>query len=182
VQPADPQDTVELWTIDQHRIGLKPILRRLWSPRGQRPGALVQHRYQGGYREAFGHPGSGRTWWWFRPTVSSAALMLARAEVAHALGAGRGQQSRLVLDRAGWHVRPQVQGPAGIPLHFLPPDSPELQPADRLWPLTNEALANRHFHALDDLHTGQAPRCLQRQERPAVIAAYTPFHWWPQSA
>jgi hypothetical protein len=44
VRQAYPQDTVELWTTDHHRIGLKPILRRVWSPRGQRPGALVQHR------------------------------------------------------------------------------------------------------------------------------------------
>jgi transposase len=182
VRQAYPQDTVELWTTDQHRLGLKPILRRVWSPRGQRPGALVQHRYQWRYLDAVVPPGSGRTWWLLLPTVSSAAFMLALAEFAHALGAGRGKQSLLVLDRAGWHVSPQVQVPAGIHLHFLPPYSPELQPAERLWPLTNEALANRHSHDLDDLQTVQAHRCLQLQERPEVIEAYTHFHWWPQSA
>jgi transposase len=108
--------------------------------------------------------------------------MLALAAFAHALGAGRGKQILLVLDRAGWQVSSQVPVPAGIHLHVLPPYSPELQPAERRWPRTNEALANRHFHDLDDLQTVQAQRCLQLQGRPAVIAAYTPFHWWPQSA
>ena len=26
---------VSLWTMDEHRIGLKPILRRVWAPTGQ---------------------------------------------------------------------------------------------------------------------------------------------------
>jgi transposase len=44
LQQAHPQERKELWATDQHRIGPKPILRRVWSPRGQRPGAVVQHR------------------------------------------------------------------------------------------------------------------------------------------
>ena len=36
------------------------------------------------------------------------------------------------------------------------PHSPELQPAERLWPLTNEPLANRHFADLDAMETLQA--------------------------
>jgi len=36
-------------------------------------------------------------------------------------------------------------------LEFMPSHSPELQPAERLWPLTNEAVANQLFQTLDDL-------------------------------
>ena len=126
-------------------------------------------------------PGTGRAWWLLVPTVSSAAFVIARTEFAHALGAGRGKQLLLVLDSAGWHVSPQVQAPTGIHLHFLPPYSPELQPAERLRPLTHEALANRHVRDVEELQTGQAQRCLELQERPAMIAGYTLFHWWPQA-
>jgi hypothetical protein len=49
LQAADPEETGELWTVDQHRIGLKPILRRIWCRRGQRPEAVVHHRDQWGY-------------------------------------------------------------------------------------------------------------------------------------
>ena len=35
---------VEVWATDEHRIGLKPILRRVWAPKGQRPIALGHHR------------------------------------------------------------------------------------------------------------------------------------------
>ena len=88
----------------------------------------------------------------------------------------------LVCDGAGWHVSPQVQVAVGGHPHLLPPYSPELQPAERLWPLTNEPLANRHFQALEALQTVQAQRCLTLQATPEVIRAQTNFHWCPQTA
>jgi transposase len=71
------------------------------------------------------------------------------------MGAGQRKQILLVCDGASWHVSPQVQVPNGVHLHLLPPYSPELQPTERLWPLTNEALANRHFQDLETLQTVQ---------------------------
>jgi hypothetical protein len=177
VPQACPPDVMELWTTDQHRIGLRPILRRVWSARGQCSGAVVQHCYQWCYLYAFVHPNSGRTWWLLLPTVSVAAFTLALNEVAQAVGAGLGKQLLVVHDGAGWHVSAQVNVPAGVHLHFLLPYSPELQPAERLWPLTNEALAYRHFHGLDALQEAQAQRCLTLQTQPEVIRAHTSFHW-----
>jgi transposase len=182
LQRTYPRQQVELWATDQHRIGLKPILRRVWSPRGQRPEAVVQHRYQWCYLYVFVLPETGRTWWLSLPYVSIAAFTVALAEFAQAVGAGRGKQILLVLDGAGWHVSPQLRVPAGIHLYFLPPYSPELQPAERLWPLTNESLSNHHFQDLDELQTAQAHRCLQLQARPEVIEAHTSCHWWPRTA
>jgi len=48
-------------------------------------------------------------------------------------------------------IQVQVEVPEGIHLEFMPSHSPELQPAERLWPLTNEAVANQLFQTLDDL-------------------------------
>ncbi len=45
VQVADPGAAVQVWTTDEHRLGLTPILRRVWARRGQRVLALVHHRY-----------------------------------------------------------------------------------------------------------------------------------------
>jgi len=42
VATAFPQARVELWAMDEHRIGLKPILRKVWSLDNQRPVAPVQ--------------------------------------------------------------------------------------------------------------------------------------------
>ena len=36
--------------MDEHRIGLKPIIGRVWAERGKAPTVPVQHRYQWLYR------------------------------------------------------------------------------------------------------------------------------------
>jgi transposase len=69
--------------------------------------------------------------------------------------------------------------PEGLHLLFLPSHSPELQPAERLCPLSNEPLANRTFASLDELEQIQAERCRWLQAHPEVIRDRTSFHWWP---
>ena len=44
-----------------------------------------------------------------------------------------------VVNKVGWHTGGEVDLPEGIDLEFLPESSPVLMPAERLWPLTNEA-------------------------------------------
>src|SRR5690348_11260458 len=61
VATALPQATVESWAVDEHRSGLKPLLRRAWTPAGPRPHALVQHRFAWLWLVGFVHPASGRT-------------------------------------------------------------------------------------------------------------------------
>jgi hypothetical protein len=48
----------------------------------------------------------------------------------------------LVLDNSGSHIHRQVQWPAGRKPVRLPADSPELNPAERLFEAVREALAN----------------------------------------
>jgi transposase len=68
-------------------------------------------------------------------------------------------------------------------LLFLPPYSPELQPAEHLWPLTNTVLVNRHFATIEELEDAQAARCVALQQQPDLVQAVrstTGFHWWPK--
>ena len=62
---------------------------------------------------------------------------------------------------------------------FLPPHTPELQPAEHLWPLANEAVANKHFATLADLDAALSERCRTLAAMPEVIKAATGFGWWP---
>jgi transposase len=182
VAVAFPHATVEVWATDEHRIGLNPILTKVWAPRGQRPTAPVQHRYEWRYLVGFVHPASGRTVFHLASSVSIALFAAELAACAQQVGASARKQIVLVLDRAGWHASPRLQVPEHVHLLFLPPYTPELNPAEHLWPLTNTALANRHFATLDELEDAQAARCLALQEPPvrALIRSTTAFHWWPQ--
>jgi hypothetical protein len=165
--------------MDEHRIGLKPIVRRVWALKGTPVKAVVAPRYQWMYVYGFVHPQSGQTSWLLLPTVNVDAFSIALAAFAQEVGAGPDNPVVLVLDGAGWHRSDQLCVPQGLHLLFLPPYSPELQPCERLWPLTNEPLANRCFATLDELEDIQAQRCRWLQAQPTCVRSHTCFHWWP---
>ena len=166
--------------MDEHRIGLKPILHKVWCFDGQRPLAPVEHRYTWRSLVGFVHPASGRTLFHLATTVSIPLFETELAAFARQVGAGPRKKIVLVLDRAGWHTSIHLHVPEHVYLLFLPPYSPELQPAEHLWPLTNTSLVNRHFATIDDLEEAQAARCVALQAQPAVIRSTTCFAWWPQ--
>ena len=60
---------VEVWAFDEHRLGLKPLSRRVWARRGERPVALSHHKYRWLYVWGFVHPASGRVEWWLANRV-----------------------------------------------------------------------------------------------------------------
>lgn len=142
--------------------------------------APVQHRYAWRYLVGFVHPASGRTVFHLATTVNLPLFEVELAEFAREVGAGPTKEIVLVLDRAGWHASRKLRVPEHIHLLFLPPYSPELQPAEHLWPLTNTVLANRHFATIDDLEDAQAARCVTLQRQPDMIRSTTLFPWWPQ--
>ena len=186
VATAFPRATVELWAVDEHRIGLKPILRKVWTlptlpgQRPQRPSAPVEHRYDWRYLVGFVHPASGRTVWHLATTVNIELFSLELGAFAREVGASPTKQIVLVLDGAGWHDSPRVRVPEHVHLLLLPPHSPELQPAEHLWPLKDTVLVNRHFASIDELEDAQAARCVALQARPDLIRSTTRFSWWPQ--
>jgi transposase len=166
--------------MDEHRIGLKPILRRVWAPKGQRPIAPVQHRYEWRYLVGFVHPASGRTLFHLATSVSIPLFETELAAFARQAGASPKKKIVLVLDRVGWHTSLRLRVPDHVYLHFLPAYSPELQPAEHLWPLTNTALVYRHFASIEELEDAQAARCVVLQGQRDLVRSTTCFGWWPQ--
>ena len=177
---AAGQATVELWAMDEHRIGLKPLIRRVWAPIGQRPSAVVEHRFRWRSLVGFVHPASGRTVWHLASGVSIPLFEAELAAFARTVGASPRKQIVLVLDQAGWHTSERLRVPEHVHLLFLPPYAPALQPAEQLWPLTNEALVNAHVAGFDALEDAQLAHCAALQQRRTLIRSTTLFHWWPK--
>jgi DDE superfamily endonuclease len=98
-----PGATVEVWAMDEHRIGLKPITRGVWAPIGERPIALGHHRFEWLYVTGFVEPASGRTVWNVSNAVCKEMFGLILADFAKAVGAGARKRIVLQLDNAGWH-------------------------------------------------------------------------------
>ena len=179
MRAAHPEAAVEAWAEDEHRLGLLPVVRRVWAPRGQRPTAWVERRYEWLYAYGFVRPRTGQSWWCLLPTVSAEAFGLALAEFARDEGLGPGRRAVLAVDRAGWHTAEGLAVPEGVHLAFLPPYSPELQPAERLWELVDEPIANRAVADLAELEAALVARCRVLRADPGLLRARCGFAWWP---
>ena len=167
--------------MDANRLGLLPVLRWAWAPRGQRPVIRQQRRYQWLSVYGFVRPQTGQTWWCLLPTVSRAADQTALAAFAKDGGIDAQHRVALVVDGAAWHTSAWLVLPAGIDLLFLPPASPALAPAERLWPLVDAPVLN---HSVPDLSAREAVRVKRRRQLMARhqhrrLRSLSRSHWWP---
>ncbi len=169
-----------VWATDEHRLGLLPVVRRVWALKGRRPTAWVRRRYEWLYVYGCVRPRTGATWWCLLPTVATEAFRLALAAFARDEGIDATHRAVLVLDQAGWHTADTLAVPEGLHLAFLPPASPELQPAERLWGLVDAPVANRTFADLDDLEATLVTRCRELETQRQPIKTRTRYHWWPR--
>src|SRR3954470_1566305 len=133
-----PGKVVEVFATDEHRTGLKPILRRVRAPEGERPRAPGHHRFEWLYVIAFVQPTSGEVFWYLANGVSKPFFEALLALFAREAGAGRDRIIVLVLDDAGCHAGPGRPVPEGVRLVPLPPSPPGLQRPDSLGPVLNE--------------------------------------------
>lgn len=183
ITEALPEDAgeVEVWAMDEHRVGLKPVLKRVWAPIGGSLLADVNPRYDWLYLYAFVHPSGGDTFWLILPRVDGVLFSLALEAFAEWIGAGKQTEIILVVDQAGFHFGKTVTVPPGIHLLPLPPYSPELQPAERLWEIADEPVVNQVFDDIEDMEIVFAKRCLELMERTEEIKTRTNFHWWQKA-
>ena len=165
--------------MDEHRIGLKPIVRRIWARKGKRPIVTVHHRYQWRYLYGFVCPERGETFWLILPTVSVEVFSQALAELARFLVVGPEKHLILVLDQAGWHTSGKVEIPEGMHILFQPAYAPEVQPAERLWEVSDEALANQCFDTIEALVKAQEEHCVHIRTQRESIRSRTLYYWWP---
>lgn len=167
---------------DEHRLGLKPVTRRVWSRAGERPIALGHHRFKWLHVTAFVAPATGETVWYLSNGVSKPFFAKLLAAFAEQIGAGRTCRAVVVLDNAGWHTQPNLLVPEGLRLVYLPPYTPELQPAETLWPLVDEPVVNKHLANLAELESLIDRRCADLTEQADLIRSRTSFTWWPKTA
>lgn len=158
-------------------MGLKPIARRVWARRGQRPTASSRTRYEWLYAYGFVHPATGRNVQFLLPTANADWMSLALKEFVAAVDPTAAKILMLVVDNAGWHLAKGLEIPANVVLHRLPAYTPELQPTEPLWPLLREALANRDFKDMAGMMETLVDRCRWLMEHPEIVRGAVGFQW-----
>jgi hypothetical protein len=174
---ASPKRAVEVWAEDEARLGLKPIARRVWSLRGRRPRSGGRTRYDWLYVYAFARPSTGQTFCVILPRVNAERMGDALAAFAAHADPDGVKVLVVLVDNAGWHVARRLMVPPNVVLHYLPPCTPELQPAEPLWPLVREAVANRTIGRLDRLRAILRARLGYLARTPEVVQPVIGFRW-----
>jgi hypothetical protein len=157
-------------------------VRRVWAPIGERPIAPGHHRFDWLYVTAFVSPATGETFWYLSDGVSKPFFEALLATFAREAGAGFSRTIVLVIDNAGWHGEAGLKVPNGVRLVFLPPYTPELQPAETLWTLVDEPIVNKHVENIDRLDAIIGERCAALAQERETFKSRAGFHWWPKIA
>lgn len=178
VQTRSQVSQVRVWAFDEHRVGLKPTQRRAWFPWWEVPMAPFKWRFEWSWVYGFVEPTTGQTEWYIMPRVNHQSFSIVLEDFALTHQISEENPGVLVLDNARWHTTHQLKTPPGLHLLFLPPYSPELQPAERLWPLVDEPIVNRCFESIEELDEVLAERCVELTRQPDYVKGFTHFHWW----
>ena len=129
---------------DEQRIGLRGTSRRVWGRRGVKVRQRLQPRYEWAYLAAAVDARAGTIWWDWVDTMKARDLRPVLAEVR-----ARGLLDALVWDGAPSHADAEVRA-VGLPLVALPPYSPELNPAERLFEEVRRRVEGTAYATLDD--------------------------------
>src|SRR5215217_5980583 len=170
---------VELWFMDEARIGQKGGVTHVWHAKGVRPRGVRQQGFASAHLFGAVCPGREVGVALVLPEVSTAAMGVFLAELSRAVPAGT--QAVLVLDGAGWHVSEDLAVPADPTLVHPPPYSPELNPVERVWEhlrdrwLSHRVLAGG-YEAVVDAACAAWNALLAE---PGRLRSLTSFPWLP---
>jgi transposase len=179
VRRAHPGERVEVWVQDEARVGQQGTLTRVWAETGSRPAAVKQTEYEWAYLFAAVNPATGASSALIAPTVNTAYMSEHLRFIGEAAGAGA--HAVLVLDQAGWHVAKGLRVPANVTLLHLPPYSPELNGAERIWGyLRSHYLSNRVYKDYDGLF--EAIKAAWLKLEPDRLKSLTHTAWVERAA
>jgi hypothetical protein len=135
---------------DEARMGQQGTLTRVWARTGSRPTVIKQTEYQWLHLWAAIEATTGQSWTMLTPDMNTTQMNMLLAGISGTLE--ENDLAVIVLDNAGWHRAKALQIPSNIALLFLPPYSPELQPAERLWAwMRSHHLSNRVYVDYNDM-------------------------------
>ncbi|WP_168733673.1 IS630 family transposase [Deinococcus sp. Arct2-2] len=174
---AYPEKQVRLWVQDEGRFGLKPVLKRLWALRGQRPVIAQRRRYQWLYTYIFVEPLTGQSDFLIFPSVSVPLMQVALDEFSRAVDPHQQQLIVLLLDQAGWHTSQKLEVPPNLFLLPFPAYTPELSPAEPMVTKLKLPIANQTLNTLQEVEDLIAAECVRLQHNPQEVKSLTLFPW-----
>ena len=160
---------------DEARFGRMNIPRRCWAPQGIRPSVGMQRVRESLYVYAAVSPSDGRLVSLVLPETDSELMSLFLGEVAQRFP---NEFILMFMDQAGWHRSKSLVIPENMKLRWLPPYSPECNPAEHLWEEIREKwFGNVVFASLGDVQGLLAEALFTLEHDHTLIQSLTGFEW-----
>lgn len=144
-------NSINLYFQDESRFGLLTVLRRMITAKGIKPVAPFLHRFDNLYLFGAFSPITGESLLLEMPYCNSTAFQVFLDKLSLQ---NPSEFKILILDNGAFHHARSLQIPSNIALIFLPPYSPELNPAEKMW---------RHFKDRVSMIAYNSLQALQQQ-------------------
>ena len=122
--------SVRVFSQDETRYGLLPVINRRITLRGIKPMAEIDSRYESVYLYGGVEPLTGERFFMEFSHITSECFQCFIEKFCEAFA---DSLNVLVLDNGRFHQAKSLEIPENIVFVFLPPYSPELNPIERLW-------------------------------------------------
>jgi hypothetical protein len=156
---------------DEMRVGLRGMVRRVWGRRGTKVRQRVQLAYKYKYLFLAVDGQTGRLHWCWLDSMKGDEVVLAAGGLF-----AETPIEVLVWDGAGSHKDARVYE-FGRPVITLPPYSPELNPAERVFEELRAAIEGKPYTTLDDKIAAVETELAKYDADPAKVRSLANWHW-----
>ena len=133
---------------DESRFGLMTLTGRRLTIKGVKPICPYQHKFVNTYLFGAFSPINGKHLILELPHCNSANFQVFMDELAKE---DKEEFKIMILDNGAFHKAKSLVIPQNIALIFLPPYSPELNPAEKVWWMLKRKLKLKNFKSLEEL-------------------------------
>lgn len=145
---SDVFSKVNIYFQDESRFGLLTIQRRILTVKGVKPLQPYQHKFKNLYLFGAFSPITGTHFTLELPKCNTDCFQLYLDEFSLQTP---DEFKIIILDNGAFHKAAHLEIPKNIALLFIPPYSPELNPAEKMWRHLKDAIANQVFQTLENL-------------------------------
>lgn len=139
---------INLFFQDESRFGLFTRNGKMLTAKGIKPICTFQQVFQSTYLFGAFSPIDGSSFMLELPNCNTECFQLFLDEMSKQ----RPDEFKImVLDNGAFHKAAKLKVPENIVLLFLPPYSPELNPAEKIWALMKRKFTNLFCKTLDDV-------------------------------
>lgn len=162
--------SVNLYFQDESRFGLMTKQKRVLISKGIQPVCKYQHSYKWLWLWGCFSPINGESFYWETPIVSNDIFEKFLEDFAKQKPK---ELKIMIIDNAGFHACQNIKIPENVKLIRIPPYTPELNPAEKVWQWMKDRVAMKMFSSTQQLQ--QKITQLIHQLKPELIKSITGY-------